>query len=64
MKWIDMTYGDYIRKGRYKDAFHIHNTGDTYPVAGPPKTYDPKYVENGLMYMKYFSAYRPEIGPI
>ena len=55
VKWIDLTYGDYIRKGRFKDAFHIHNTGQPYPSAGPPRTYDPKYVENGLMYMKYFA---------
>jgi hypothetical protein len=56
VKWIDLTYGDYIRKGRYKDAFHIHNTGRPYPESGPPKTYDPKYVPNGLMYMKHFAA--------
>jgi hypothetical protein len=54
VKWIDLTYGDYIRRGQYKDAFHIHNTGRPYPDSGPPKTYDPKYVPNGLMYMKYF----------
>ncbi len=57
VKWIDLTYGDYIRKEQYKDAFHIHNTGRPYPDSGPPKTYDPKYVENGLMYMKYFSDF-------
>jgi len=56
VKWIDLTYGDYVRKGRYKDAFHIHNTGRPYPESGPPKTYDPKYVPNGLMYMKHFAA--------
>lgn len=54
VKWIDLTYGDYIRRGQYKDAFHIHNTGRPYPVAGPPKTYDSKYVPNGLAYMKHF----------
>jgi hypothetical protein len=57
VKWIDKTYGDYIRDERYKDAFHIHNTGRPYPDSGPPKTYDPKYVANGLMYMKYFSDF-------
>jgi hypothetical protein len=56
VKWIDLTYGDYIRKGKYKDAFHIHNTGRPYPDSGPPKTYDAKYVPNGLMYMKHFKA--------
>jgi hypothetical protein len=54
VKWIDLTYGDYIRRGQYRDAFHIHNTGRPYPDSGPPKTYDSKYVPNGLMYMKFF----------
>ena|GEM_PF-543185 len=57
MKWIDMTYGDYVRQGRYRDAFHMHNTGSPYPLIGPPQTYDPKYVDNGLVYMRYFSVY-------
>jgi len=57
MKWIDMTYGDYVRQGRYRDAFHMHNTGSPYPLIGPPQTYDPKYVDNGLAYMRYFSVY-------
>lgn len=57
VKWIDLTYGDYIRKEQYRDAFHIHNTGRPYPATGPPKTYDPGYVSNGLMYMKYFKDF-------
>ncbi len=57
VKWIDLTYGDYIRRGQYKDAFHIHNTGRPYPDDGVSRTYDPKYVQNGLMYMKYFSDF-------
>jgi hypothetical protein len=65
VKWIDLTYGDYVRKGQYKDAFHIHNTGRPYPDSGPPKTYDSKYVPNGLMYMKHFAQLKkskiPEI---
>lgn len=60
VKWIDLTYGDYIRRGKYKDAFHIHNTGKPYPEVGPPRTYDPKYVSNGLMYMKYFEDYEKQ----
>jgi hypothetical protein len=63
VKWIDMTYGDYIRKGKYKDAFHIHNTGRPYPETGPPKTYDSKYVPNGLMYMKHFAELRKQKNP-
>ncbi len=54
VKWIDLTYGDYLRKKRFKDGFHIHNAGKEYPKNGKPFTYDPKYVENGLRYMKYF----------
>jgi hypothetical protein len=64
VKWVDLTYGDYIRRGQYKDAFHIHNTGRPYPDSGPPKTYDPKYVPNGLMYMKYFEAMKEKVPEI
>ena len=54
VKWIDMTYGNSLKKGRYKDAFHLHNTGKPYPKVGPPKTHNPNYVKNGLSYMQYF----------
>ena len=54
VKWIDENYGNYLRKGKYRDAFHIHNTGHPYPKVGPPKTYDPSYVNRGLRYMKQF----------
>ena len=54
VKWINDTYGDYIRKGRYADAFHIHNTGRPVPKDGKYKTYDKNYVPNGLAYMKEF----------
>lgn len=53
-KWIDMTYGNELRKGDFKNAFHIHNTGRKYPAFGKPLTHDPKYVENGLDYMERF----------
>ncbi|MCQ2973348.1 MAG: hypothetical protein MJ211_00900 [Bacteroidales bacterium] len=52
--WIDQTYGDYIRKKKYKDAFHIHNTGRPVPANGKYKTYNPDYVPNGIEYMKIF----------
>ncbi len=55
IKWINLTYGNYLRQGKYKDAFHIHNTGRPYPKKGKPFTYDPHYVSNGLKYMKVFS---------
>ncbi|MBR4441566.1 MAG: hypothetical protein IKS00_08465 [Bacteroidales bacterium] len=54
VKWINDTYGDYIRKGRYADAFHIHNTGHPVPKNGKYKTYDKNYVPRGLEYMKEF----------
>ena len=54
VKWINITYGDYVRKGDYKHAFHIHNAGKEYPSDGKPLTYDPDYVKNGLKYEKYF----------
>ena len=54
VEWINRTYGDYIRKGRYEDAFHIHNTGHAVPKDGKFKTYDPSYIPRGLEYMEYF----------
>lgn len=54
VRWINDTYGDYIRKGRYKDAFHIHNTGQPVPKSGKYKTYDSSYIPRGLKYMEYF----------
>jgi hypothetical protein len=55
-KWINETYGNVLRSGQYKDAFHIHNTGRRFPRNGVSKTYDPNYVENGLKYMDFFSS--------
>ncbi|MBK8806623.1 MAG: hypothetical protein IPO21_08245 [Bacteroidales bacterium] len=54
MKWINENYGKILKQGRFKDAFHYHNTGKIYPKIGPSKTYDPNYVTNGLKYMTYF----------
>lgn len=54
VKWIDSNYGAYLRKGKFKDSFHLHNTGKPYPQNGIPTTHDPDYVANGLKYMKYF----------
>jgi hypothetical protein len=57
VKWIADTYGDYVRKGKYADAFHIHNTGRPVPKNGKYITYDPKYVPNGLKHMEYFKEH-------
>jgi len=54
LKWIDINYGNLLRKGDYKDAFHLHNAGEKYPENGKSKTYDPEYVQKGLEYVKYF----------
>jgi len=54
MKWIKKRYGRRIKRGKYKDAFHIHNTGHRYPKLGNPHTHDPKYVTKGLKYIKAF----------
>lgn len=53
--WVNRRYGKYIRQNKFKDAFHIHNTGKPYPILGKPYTYDPNYIKNGLMYMSCFN---------
>ncbi|MBL4755698.1 MAG: hypothetical protein JKY52_19155 [Flavobacteriales bacterium] len=53
-KWIKLEYGHLLRKERYQDAFHYHNTGSLYPKSGDSKTYDPLYVEKGMKYIDYF----------
>ena len=53
-KWIKMTYGDYLKNKRYRDAFHIHNTGRPHPAIGKSRTYDPRYCSRGIKYMEYF----------
>ncbi len=52
--WIDLTYGRELKNGKFKDAFHIHNTGRKYPKYGRPFTHDPGYVQRGLSYMQKF----------
>jgi len=54
IKWIDLSYGQMLRDSEFKDAFHFHNAGKRYPLEGDPMTHDPKYVENGLTFQKYF----------
>ncbi len=57
VKWIDGTYGNYVRKGQYADAFHIHNTGRPVPKNGKYTTYHAHYVPDGLKYMEYFKEH-------
>jgi hypothetical protein len=53
-RWIKKQYGKYLHKEKWKDAFHIHNTGKRFPLSGKPKTHDPYYVSDGLRFMKFF----------
>lgn len=55
--WINKEYGDLLRQGRFKDAFHYHNTGKLLPPDGSSKTHNPNYVNLGIEYMKYFSKF-------
>ena len=53
-KWIRDSYGGLLDGERYKDAFHMHNTGRVYPRIGGPRTYHKQYVPKGIQYMKEF----------
>lgn len=53
-KWIELTYGNYLKTKKYKDAFHIHNTGRPHPTLGQARTHDPDYCARGKKYMAFF----------
>lgn len=55
-KWIKDEYGHFLKKKKWKDAFHYHNTGRRFPLNGRSRTHDPYYVSDGIRYMKYFEA--------
>ena len=57
VKWINDEYGNFLRKKKFKDAFHLHNTGRKFPKNGIPRTYHPDYVDNGLKYLEMFKQY-------
>lgn len=54
--WIKNAYGKYLDKKKYKDAFHLHNTGKPYPKLGPPRTHNRHYVPKGIKFMKEFKV--------
>ena len=56
IRWIDETYGDALRAGRFKDAFHLHNTGKPFPADGVARTFHPGYVDRGLALMQRFES--------
>lgn len=55
-KWISINYGKLLRKKKYKDAFHYHNTGKLFPGDGTSRTHNPEYVYKGLKYMEFFDS--------
>lgn len=56
VEWIDATYGDVLRAGNYRDAFHLHNTGKPFPESGIAQTFHADYVPKG---MRLMTAYEP-----
>lgn len=52
VRWCKKNYGKFLDKKSFKDAFHIHNTGQVFPSYGIPQTHDFNYVGNGLAYME------------
>jgi hypothetical protein len=59
VKWIKNEYRRFLKKKKWKDAFHYHNTGHRFPLNGKSRTHDPYYVSDGIKYMKYFDGRRP-----
>jgi hypothetical protein len=53
-QWIDLSYGDLVRSGDFINAFHVHNTGKKLPSDSIPLTFDPKYIEKGMNYLRLF----------
>ena len=54
IQWADKSYGNLLRQGDFKNAFHIHNTGQRIPDSGKILTHDPKYIDRGMEYMAAF----------
>ena len=55
-RWIQKEYGRFLMRKKWKDAFHIHNTGKRFPLNGHSLTHDPYYVSDGVRYMKYYES--------
>ncbi len=55
-RWIRKEYGRFLTRKKWKDAFHIHNTGKRFPLNGHSRTHDPYYVSDGVRYMKYYDS--------
>ena len=55
-RWIQKEYGRFLMRKKWKDAFHMHNTGKRFPLNGHSRTHDPYYVSDGVRYMKYYES--------
>ena len=56
VEWIDATYGDVLRAGNYRDAFHMRNTGKPFPESDIAQKFHSYYVPKG---MRLMTAYEP-----
>tara|TARA_B110000211_G_scaffold194857_1_gene223246 strand:- start:215 stop:886 length:672 start_codon:yes stop_codon:yes gene_type:complete len=56
-EWINLTYGNRLRKNEFKHCFHLHNTGKLYPENGIPTTHDPTYVSRGMKGIQRFQSH-------
>lgn len=52
--WCEKSYGRYLRKKDFQNAFHIHNTGRPLPASGANLTHDPNYIPKGMKYIQAF----------
>jgi len=63
VRWISKEYGHFLKKKKFKDAFHYHNTGRRFPLSGRSQTHNPYYVSDGIKYMKYYAKRDPTVIP-
>lgn len=56
--WCKKNYGKYLENRDFRNAFHIHNTGKTYPIYLIPHTHDPAYVFRGIAYANAIGVLR------
>ena len=57
MRWSARRYGQYLKDGDYRNAFHIHNTGQPHPKGVFPRTHHVYYVRDGMAYLRAFRWY-------
>lgn len=50
--WAKKNYGQYLEDRDFRQAFHIHNTGQKIPANGIPITHDRFYIDKGIEFME------------